>query len=118
MDKGKHMDKALAWVRKNGFTEIKSVQEGFEQPFFYERSSDQHKFTPDITGKSYSKKCYFEICLKNDSDPEALSKITLLNEIARMKGTRLYLMAPAGHLKHTKDVIEANRLSHTEMIRI
>jgi hypothetical protein len=118
MDKTKHIEKTIAWAQKNGFQDIKANIEGYEQPFHYERASDNSKFVPDVTGKSYTKKCFFEVCLKAEDSQNHTSKLTLFNELAKMEGSKLYLMAPTGNLKFTKETIESANLTHAEMVRI
>lgn len=118
MDKTKHIEKTIAWAQKNGFTDIKANLEEYEQPFHYERASDNSKFTPDVTGKSYGKKCFFEVSLKSEDSQNFISKITLFNELCKMKGSKLYLMAATGNLKYTREIIESAGLTHAEMVRI
>jgi hypothetical protein len=118
MDKSKHIEKTIAWAKKNGFDKIKANMDGFEIPFSYERATDQLKFVPDVTGVSYSKKCFFEVTLKVLDGQEAISKLTLFNELAKMKNSRLYLMAPTGNLKYAKELAESAHLTQAEVVRI
>jgi hypothetical protein len=118
MDKSKHIEKTITWAKKNGFGSLKANMEGYELPFSYERAQDQLKFVPDVTGVSYSKKCFFEVCLKVLDGQESLSKLTLFNELAKIKNSRLYLMAPTGNLKYAKELIESAHLTQAEVVRI
>ncbi|UBM57970.1 hypothetical protein LAG90_14265 [Marinilongibacter aquaticus] len=118
MDKTKHIEKTIAWAKKNGFDNIKADLEGYEQPFAYERAADQQKFVPDVTGVSYSKKCFFEVVLKAMDGQRNTTKLTLLNELAKIKNSRLYLMAPTGNLKYTKELVDSAQLTQAEVVRI
>lgn len=118
MDKTKHIEKTIAWAQKNGFDNIKADIDGYEQPFAYERAADQQKFVPDVTGVSYSKKCFFEVTLKALDSQNAITKLTLLNELAKIKNSRLYLMAPTGNLKYAKEILETASLTNAEVVRI
>lgn len=118
MDKTKHIEKTIAWAKKNGFSDIKADIEGYEQPFAYERANDQKKFVPDVTGVQSSKKSFFEIALKALDGNSYISKLTLLNELSRMKNAKLYLMAPTGNLKYAKELVESANLTHAEVVKI
>lgn len=118
MDKTKYIEKAIAWAKKNGFSDLKADMEGHETPFAYERSADKEKFVPNLTGKALSRKCYFEVVLKSEDQSTTLSRISLFYELARMKGSKLYLMAPSGHLKYTRELAQNARLIEAEVISI
>jgi hypothetical protein len=118
MDKSKHIEKSIAWAQKNGFSKLKANMDGYEIPFAYERATDLLKFVPDVTGVSYSKKCFFEVTLKVLDGQESISKLTLFNELAKMRNSRLYLMAPTGNLKYAKELIESAHLTQAEVVRI
>ncbi len=118
MDKTKYIEKAMVWAKKNGFSDLKADIDGQESPFAYERSADKEKFIPNLTGKLMNRKSYFEVVMKSDDESLTLSRISLFYELARMKGSKLYLMAPSGHLKYTRELAQNARLIDVEVVGI
>ncbi len=111
MSKAKHVEKSIAWAKKKGFSEIKAEHEGFEKPISFTRSSDQREFTPDISAENNGKKHYFQVILKSDDLRDTTEQVTLFHTLAKMKSSKLYLMAPSGNLKFARELAEELELS-------
>ena len=111
------IESVVKWAQSHGFKEIKANIEGFDTPKSYERTQDNQVFTPDVTGTNMFNKHYLEVSLKNDKMMKDISKWKLLSELASMKGGKLYLMAPRGHVRYTRDVISQHNIP-AEVVKI
>lgn len=105
MEKESFIPMVVKWAQAHGFKEIQANMEGFETPKSYERAADNEKFTPDVTGVNMFNRHYLEVSIKTDQLRGSISKWKLLSELAGMKGAKLYLMAPRGHVRFTREVI-------------
>lgn len=119
MNKTKHIEKTIAWALKKGFSNIKADIEGYEKPIQFERQGDNVMFNPDMTVKTESGKThYFQVVLKADNLRRTVSELTLFHEMAKVKDGKLFLMAPSGHIKFAKDILESGRFELAEIVKI
>ena len=106
MEKEVFIPQVIKWAKAHGFKEIQANMEGYEIPKSYERAADNERFVPDVTGVSMFIRHYLEVSMKTDQLRGSISKWKLLSELANMKGAKLYLLAPRGHVRFTKELIE------------
>ncbi|GAB3513779.1 hypothetical protein GCM10027341_56260 [Spirosoma knui] len=64
MNKKAYIQCIADWARSHGFVEIKANADGYEKPITYDRQQDGLSFTPDVTGKQFNQKSYFELVIK------------------------------------------------------
>jgi hypothetical protein len=117
MEKENFISDVVTWATKHGFKEIRANLEGYEKPVSYERAADNEKFTPDVTGVNMFNRHYLEVAIKTDPVRPSVSKWKLLSELAGMKGGKLYLMAPRGHVRFARDIIVQHNIQ-AEVIKI
>ncbi|TDB64466.1 hypothetical protein [Arundinibacter roseus] len=117
MEKDPIIVSVVKWAQSHGFKDICANIEGYETPKSYERTQDKQVFTPDVTGVNMFNKHYLEVSMKTDKLMKDISKWKLLSELASMKGGKLYLMAPRGHVRFTRDVITQHNIP-AEVIKI
>jgi|AntAceMinimDraft_11_1070367.scaffolds.fasta_scaffold156841_1 hypothetical protein len=113
--KDKYVLKTIEWAKKTGYESIKANLEGYETPSQFQRAQDEVTFTPDITAVKGNKKCYFEVVMKDLEENSGVSKLRLLSELAKMKGGELFVMAPTGHMRFTRDLVETRNIQATVM---
>jgi hypothetical protein len=106
MEKEAFIPMVVKWAKAHGFKEIQANLEGYEMPKSYERAADNTKFTPDVTGVNMFNRHYLEVSVKTDQMRAYISKWKLLSELANMKGAKLYLMAPRGHVRFTREIVD------------
>lgn len=109
------MLKALEWAKKSGYDNIKANLEDYETPSQYQRAQDEVTFTPDLTGLKGGRKCYFEIVMKDLEENSGTSKLRLLSELAKIKGGELFVLAPTGHMRFAKELVESHNIQATVM---
>lgn len=102
----KHFEKALKWVEKNGFSQVKANYESYECPSRFSRQGDTEPIIPDITAIKTGGKNYIEIALKSEDVANKVSKWKLLSTMASRKGGKLILLAPKGHKSFTRQLTE------------
>lgn len=117
MEKDGFIENVVKWAQSHGFKEIRANIEGYETPKSYERTQDNQVFTPDVTGVNMFNKHYLEVSMKTDKLMKDISKWKLLSELASMKGGKLYLMAPRGHVRYTRDIVTQHNIP-AEVIKI
>lgn len=102
MNKQAYIQRVADWAKSRGFVEIRANIDGYEKPITYDRQQDSESFTPDVTGKQFDQKSYFEVILKTNDINPLVSKLKLLGQLAAVRGGQLYLMAPKGNLPFAK----------------
>lgn len=105
-----HLEKAVEWVEKKGYIDIKSRLEGYEDPKSFTQSSTNSTIAPDITAVAMGRKCYFEIALKSDDKRQIINKWKLLSFLSGAKQGKLFIFAPHGHKAFAKRIIESNQI--------
>ncbi|GAB3550066.1 hypothetical protein [Spirosoma fluminis] len=111
MNKKAHIQRVADWARSHGFVDIKANADGYEKPITYDRQQDGLSFTPDVTGKQFNQKSYFELVIKTDEIKPLTSKLKLLSQLAAVRGGQLYLMAPKGNLPFAKLMRDSCQIS-------
>ena len=120
MNKQDYIPTVVSWAEAHGFEEIKANlpdDEDFETPISYERQADEEAFIPDVTGKVFSEKSYFEVILKTDKTRRLVSKLKLISVLAGRRGGKLYMMAPRGHYQFAKSLISENHIG-AELVKL
>ncbi len=120
MNKQDYIPTVISWASSHGFEEIKANlpnDDEFETPISYERQNDEEAFVPDVTGKVFSEKSYFEVILKTDETRQLVSKLKLISVLAGRRGGKLYLMAPKGHYQFAKSLASENHIG-AELIKL
>ena len=117
MEKENFIPLAVKWAKAHGFKEIQANMEGYDTPKSYERSADNTRFTPDVTGVNMFNRHYLEVSVKTEELRGSISKWKLLSELAGMKGGKLYLLAPKGHVRFTKDLVDQYNIP-AEVVKI
>ena len=110
MQKDNYFHRAVRWVKKRGFTNIKANYEDYPSPTVFTKPNDDKPFIPDITAKRFDNKHYVEIGLKTDNVRRRVSKWKLLSSLAKMKGGKLYLLTPRGHKAFVQRIIDKYNL--------
>ena len=117
MDRNELISTVVKWAKSHGFKDIRANIEGYDTPKSYERAADSQLFTPDVTATNMFNKHYLEVSMKTDALRSSVSKWKLLSELASLKGGKLYLMAPRGHVRFTRDVVAEHNIP-AEVVRI
>ncbi|UFH54862.1 hypothetical protein [Spirosoma sp. KNUC1025] len=110
MTKQAYVEQVAHWASVRGFLDIKANAEGYQKPIAYGRQQDGQSFVPDVTGKQFDSKSYFEVILKTNDVDYLVSKLKLLYQLATLHGGQLYLMAPKGHSPFAKAIAANNRI--------
>ena len=111
MNKQAYIARVADWAKARGFSDIKANTEGYEKPITYGRQQDGEAFIPDVTGKQFEQKSYFEVILKTDDVNHLTSKLKLLGQLAAVRGGQLYLMVPKGNLPFAKSLVLSSRVT-------
>ncbi|WP_255070968.1 hypothetical protein [Lacihabitans sp. LS3-19] len=114
----KYVEKTVEWAKEAGFNNIKAKIDGYENPFAFQRKSDNEKFSPDVTGINKETKYYFHLALKTETAEDNYTNLILLDELAKIKKSKLYVMAPAGHVKYARELIVSSKLENAEVVKI
>ncbi|GAB4020727.1 hypothetical protein GCM10028808_63200 [Spirosoma migulaei] len=110
-EKQTYIQRAADWANARGFSDIRANIEGYEKPISYGRQQDGESFIPDVTGKQFEQKSYFEVMIKTDQVTSIVSKLKLLSQMATVRGGQLYLMVPKGSLPFTKAMVAESRVT-------
>ncbi|WP_460639347.1 hypothetical protein [Larkinella harenae] len=113
MNKQPYISQVITWVQSQGFESIKAnlpENEAFEAPSGYGRQQDDEEFVPDVTGKQFHEKSYFEVILKTHNVNRLVSKLKLMSVLAARNEGHLYLMAPKGHYQFAKKLNKEHAL--------
>jgi len=106
MKKEKYFERALKWVTKNGFSNVKANHESYPDPSQFRKADGEDPIVPDITAVKQGGKSYIEIATKTEAVEPHVSKWKLLSTMADRKGGHLVLLAPKGHKTFTSQVVE------------
>ena len=117
MNKEAYIQRVADWAKARGFNDIKANTEGYDKPITYGRQQDGEAFVPDVTGKQFEQKSYFEVILKTDDVNKLTSKLKLLGQLAAARGGSLYLMVPKGNLPFAKTLVTNTRIT-AEMVNL
>ena len=91
-------EKAIDWVKNQGYDKIRANAEGFDAPSTFRRDTEGGEImAPDITAVKSRRKSYFEIALKDGELEHNVSKWKLISAVATAQNGKLYLLAPHGH---------------------
>lgn len=110
MKDSKFFKKALNWAQNKGFKKIKANYGEFDNPKQFTRQKTGRSIVPDITAVNLGRKSYMEIALKTDDVRKKVSKWKLLSTLAKMKGGKLFLLAPRGHKAFTERLVDRYNL--------
>lgn len=116
--KNKSFDKAIDWVSKKGFKDIKANTETFEPPVPFTKPNEDDQVIPDITGRLNGTKCYMEIVSKDEDMQSLITKWKLLGAVASMKGGKLYLLSGRGYKAFADNIVKAHNLQNTHIVSI
>ncbi|RMF25859.1 MAG: hypothetical protein D6765_09810 [Bacteroidetes bacterium] len=103
-------EKARAWVAQRGFHNIRTAIDKDKQTHRLLRRNDKEPFLPDLTAQLNGRKYYFELALKSKAVRRVVSKWKLLAKMARLRGGKLYLLAPYGHRAFTERILNTHRI--------
>lgn len=117
MDKSSYIVQVVSWAEKKGFTEIKATIEGYDSPSSFFNKDGVNDITPDVTGVSMYARHFLEVAMKADTERNDVTKWKLLGEIAAIKGGKLYLMVPRGHLRYITDLVSRYQLQ-AEIVKL
>ena len=110
--------RALNWVTKKGFQDIRANTESYEPPVPFSRPNEDQQIIPDITGKMMGQKSYIEIVSKEEDTQKIVTKWKLLEAVARMKGGKLYLLAGRGYKTFAANIIKDYNLQNAKIVSI
>ncbi len=116
--KEKLFTKALQWVRKKGFKEIKANTEEHETPTTFSSVNQDEQIIPDITGRIRGNKSYIEIVSEKSDKQSLITKWKLLGTVASQKGGKLYLLASRGYKTFTKNIVDQYNLQNARIVSI
>ncbi|MBD2752962.1 hypothetical protein [Spirosoma validum] len=111
MTKQAYIEQVANWARIRGFSDIQANAEGYQKPNGYGRQQDGQSFIPDVTGRQFDHKSYFEVILKTTDPDYLVSKLKLLYQLASLSGGQVYLMAPKGHLPFARSIAANSRIT-------
>lgn len=109
--KNGYVQKAVKWIEKKGYAEIKADLEGHEPPKSFTQASTNEPVQPDLTARSLGRKFYFEVALKTDNTRPVITKWKLLSQLAAMKDGKLIVFAPHGHRSFAEKIITNHRIN-------
>lgn len=109
--KKNYIEKAVAWIERKGYLEIKANIEGMEPPKSFTQRSKNELVNPDLTAKSLGRKFYFEIAMKTNDTKDLVTKWKLLSQLAAMKDGKLYLFVPHGHRSFAEKLVQKHKIS-------
>ena len=105
-------ERALKWVKSQGYDKIRANAEGFDAPSTFRRDTEDGEImAPDITAVKSRKKSYFEIALKDDDLEHNVSKWKLISAVASAQNGRLFLLAPHGHKAFATRIVERHDIT-------
>lgn len=110
-EKQSYVQRVADWARAHGFVDIRANVDGYEKPISYDRQQDGESFMPDVTGKQFDQKSYFEVVIKTNEVTQLVSKLKLLSQLAALRGGQLYLMVPKGNLPFAKTMVVDSRVT-------
>jgi len=116
--KDKLFDKALIWVRRKGFEDIKANNDDFESPIAFSKPNEETQIVPDITGKIHGNKSYIEIVTKEGDVQSDITKWKLLATVASKKGGKLFLLASRGTKSFADKIVKNYNLINAKVISI
>lgn len=112
------IQQTVDFASKRGYENIKAQHlEDFEDPISMERKQDGVTFVPDVTAYKHGKKCYFVVALKGGDVTQTVSKWRLLETLANMRGSKLFLMVPRGNFRFTNDLVSTYNIN-AELIKL
>lgn len=88
-NKQAYIQRAATWAPARGFTEVKANVEGYQTPIAYDWQQDGQSFIPDVTGKQFGQKSYFEVLIDTDDTPQLISRLKLFGQLAALRGGKL-----------------------------
>ncbi len=113
-----YIEKTVEYAIQRGYENIRAAQiEGYEDPVTLERKQDGVSFMPDVTGYKHGKKCYFEVAVKSDDVTETVSKWRLLETLAGMRNSKLFLIIPRGNFRFTSDLVSTYNIN-AELVKL
>lgn len=105
-------EKAISWVKSQGYDKIRANVEGFDAPSIFRRNQDNGEIMmPDITAVKSKRKSYFEIALKDEDIDHSISKWKLISAVASAQNSKLFLLAPHGHKAFAARTIERHDIA-------
>ncbi|GAB3984518.1 hypothetical protein GCM10028806_59590 [Spirosoma terrae] len=110
MNKQVYVQQVADWARIRGYTDILANVDGYAKPKAYGRQQDGESFVPDVTGKQFDQKSYFEVVLKTNDTDYLIAKLKLLYQLATRNGGQLFLMVPKGHSLFAKAIASNSRV--------
>lgn len=116
--KEKLFSKAIDWVNKKGFKEVKANTESYEAPVAFTKPNEDSKIIPDITGKMHGNKSYIEIVSKDEDIQSLITKWKLLGSVALRKGGKLYLLAGKGYKTYADNIVKDYHLQNAKVVSI
>ncbi len=105
-----YLEKAIDWMKKNGYGNIKANHEDYEMPKPFNRPEGEDPVIPDITGVKTGGKSFIEIAVKTDNVRKKVTKWMLLSTIAARKGGKLFILAPKGHKSFADNIVKEYNL--------
>ena len=101
------VEKTIAYLENNGYTEIKADAEGYDTPKSFKMKSSGREITPDIVATSANGKVqYIEIGVKSDDPIFIKTKWKFLKTLAEMKNRGFKVITHKGHYGFTDQIIE------------
>ncbi len=106
-----YVQKAMDWIVKKGYLDIKADLEGMELPKAFVQKSNNTSITPDLTARSLGRKFYFEVAMKSPNSRDIVTKWKFLSQLAAMKDGKLIIFAPHGHRSFAEKLVETHKIS-------
>lgn len=117
VDKQRYIEKAVSWVEKKGYSNIKACFEGYEEPTSFTQQSNNSSVTPDITATFSNNKYYFDVAVKSIPPSDTASKWKLLAFLANAKQGKFYVFTPHGHKAYAQRIIGSHNIN-AELVAI
>jgi hypothetical protein len=114
--KNKYFERAISWAKRRGLSGIRANYEEYETPTAFSKSGEEEAYVPDLTAKKLGRKFYIDIALKTDNVKRKVSKWKLMETLAKVKGGKLYLLAPRGHKAFAERLIEKYNFSNVQLV--
>lgn len=115
MSESSKLERALNWVKKKGFSNIKSTHDDYQSTRSFTLVEGEQTVSPHISAERMGTKSYFEVATKTDEVSPLVSKWKLLSVLAARRGGRLFLLAPRGHKSFTQSICNRH-LPNAEVI--
>ncbi len=109
---------AIDILKEKGFENIRANVSDYERPAKLVKASSSIAYQPDMTAKTLTGKCYFEIVNDTKADKDVLKeKWSLFSAMAQHKNGTFFLLVPRGKMRFTNEMLKNNEI-YADVLKI